>query len=143
MKTAGLLATRRSLVDRLANWDDQRRWQDFFDTYWKLIYSAAQKSGLTDSEAQEVVQETVITVAKKIEKLRYDPALGSFKGWLLQITRWRIADQFRKREPANAQRPRSFDDRLTATIERVPDSRDVDLDAMWEKEWQENLFEAA
>jgi hypothetical protein len=27
MKTAGLLATRRSLVDRLANWDDQRRWE--------------------------------------------------------------------------------------------------------------------
>ena len=80
MKTAGLLATRRSLVDRLANWDDQRRWQDFFDTYWKLIYSAARKSGLSDAEAQEVVQETVITVAKKIDKLRYDPALGSFKG---------------------------------------------------------------
>jgi len=28
--------------------------------------------------------------------LKYDPAIGSFKGWLLQITRWRIADQFRK-----------------------------------------------
>src|SRR5438128_7978586 len=107
MKTAGLLATRRSLVDRLANWDDQRRWQDFFDTYWKLIYSAARKSGLTDSEAQEVVQETVITVAKKIDKLHYDPALGSFKGWLLQITRWRIVDQFRKRDSMQTQREHS------------------------------------
>jgi RNA polymerase sigma factor (sigma-70 family) len=143
MKTAGLLATRRSLVDRLANWDDQRRWQEFFDTYWKLIYSAARKSGLTDTEAQEVVQETVITVAKKIDKLKYDPAIGSFKGWLLQITRWRIADQFRKREPGNAKRPHSQDDRLTATIERVADSRIVDLDAVWEAEWKENLFEAA
>jgi RNA polymerase sigma factor (sigma-70 family) len=143
MKTGGLLATRRSLVERLANWDDQRRWQEFFDTYWKLIYSAARKSGLTDTEAQEVVQETVITVAKKIGKLRYDPAIGSFKGWLLQITRWRIADQFRKREPGNAKHPRSQDDRLTATIERVPDSRIVDLDAVWETEWKENLFEAA
>jgi RNA polymerase sigma factor (sigma-70 family) len=143
MKTAGLLATRRSLVDRLANWDDQRRWQEFFDTYWKLIYSAARKSGLTDTEAQEVVQETVITVAKKIDKLKYDPAIGSFKGWLLQITRWRIADQFRKREPGNAKRPPSQDDRLTATTERVPDSRIVDLDAVWEAEWKDNLFEAA
>jgi RNA polymerase sigma factor (sigma-70 family) len=143
MKTAGLLATRRSLVDRLANWDDQRRWQEFFDTYWKLIYSAARQSGLTDAEAQEVVQETVITVAKNIDKLKYDPAIGSFKGWLLQITRWRIADQFREREPGNAKRPPSHDDRLTATIERVPDSRIVDLDAVWEAEWKENLFEAA
>ena len=57
------------------------------------------------------MQETVITVAKNIDKLKYDPAIGSFKGWLLQITRWRIADQFRKREPGNAKRRRSADDR--------------------------------
>jgi RNA polymerase sigma-70 factor (ECF subfamily) len=143
MKHTGFIATRRSLVERLADWGDQLRWQEFFDTYWKLIYSAARQSGLTDVEAQEVVQETVITVAKNIDQLKYDPAVGSFKGWLLQITRWRIADQFRKREPANAKRSRSADERLTATIERVPDSRIVDLDAVWEAEWKENLFEAA
>jgi RNA polymerase sigma-70 factor (ECF subfamily) len=143
VKTGGLLVTRRSLVDRLANWGDQRRWQEFFDTYSKLIYSAARQSGLTDGEAQEVVQETVITVAKNIDKLKYDPAVGSFKGWLLQITRWRIADQFRKREPGNAKHARSSDDRATATIERVPDLRGVDLDDLWETEWKENLFEAA
>jgi RNA polymerase sigma factor (sigma-70 family) len=143
MKNSGLIATRRSLVDRLANWDDQRRWQEFFDTYWKLIYSAARKSGLADAEAQEVVQETVITVAKNIDRLKYDPAVGSFKGWLLQITRWRIADQFRKREPEGAKRPHLQDDRFTATIERVPDSRIVDLDAVWETEWKDNLLEAA
>ena len=143
MKNSGLIATRRSLIERLADWGDQRRWQEFFDTYWKLIYSVARQSGLTDSEAQEVVQETIITVAKNIDKLKYDPAIGSFKGWLLQITRWRIADQFRKREPGNAKRPRPSDDRATATIERVPDSRIVDLDALWETEWKENLFEAA
>ncbi len=143
MKTGTLVQTRRSLVDRLANWDDQRRWQEFFDTYWKLIYSAARQSGLTDVEAQEVVQETVITVAKKIDKLKYDPAIGSFKGWLLQITRWRIVDQFRKRAPGAAKRPRLADDRFTATIERIPDAQGVDLDVLWEKEWQENLFSAA
>jgi RNA polymerase sigma factor (sigma-70 family) len=143
MRQIGLVTTRRSLVERLADWGDQLRWQEFFDTYWKLIYSAARQSGLTDAEAQEVVQETVITVAKNIDKLKYDPAIGSFKGWLLQITRWRIADQFRKREPGNAKRPRSADDRATATIERVPDSRIADLDALWERDWKENLFEAA
>ena len=143
MKQPSLLATRRSLVEHLADWGDQLRWQEFFDTYSKLIYSAARKSGLTDGEAQEVVQETVITVAKSIDKLKYDPAIGSFKGWLLQITRWRITDQFRKREPGDAKRPRLSDDHATATIERVPDTRGIDLDAIWETEWKENLFEAA
>src|SRR2546428_11792243 len=106
MKQPSLLATRRSLVERLADWGDQLRWQEFFDTYSKLIYSAARQSGLTDAEAQEVVQETVITVAKNIGKLKYDPAIGSFKGWLLQITRWRIADQFSQPETGKGKRPR-------------------------------------
>src|SRR6266446_10049900 len=143
VKQASFLATRRSLVERLADWSDRIRWQEFFDTYSKLIYSAARQSGLTDAEAQEVVQETVITVAKNIGKLKYDPAIGSFKGWLLQITRWRIADQFRKREPGNARCATLSDDRATATIERGPDSHGLDLDAVWETEWKENLFEAA
>ena len=143
MKEPNLLGTRRSLVERLADWGDQLRWQEFFDTYSKLIYSAARKSGLTDIESQEVVQETVITVAKSIDKLKYDPAIGSFKGWLLQITRWRIADQFRKRDPGNAKRAPLLDSRATATIERVPDSRGLDLDTVWETEWKENVLEAA
>src|SRR5215469_6897518 len=143
MKNGSLLATRRSLVERLADWGDRKRWQEFFDTYWKLIYSAARKSGLNDAEAQEVVQETVITVAKNIDRLKYDPAIGSFKGWLLQITRWRIADQFRKREPDAARGLSLPDDSLTATVERVPDSRIADLDALWEANWKDNLLEAA
>src|SRR3954467_10834575 len=118
MKTGSLLATRRSLVDRLGSWDDQRKWQEFFDTYWKLIFSAARKAGLTEVEAQEVVQETVITVAKNVGKLKYDPAIGSFKGWLLNITRWRIADQFRKRLPDQQRHRGPGDDRATATIDR-------------------------
>src|SRR5438034_7586607 len=73
MKITGLLATRRSLVDRLGNWDDHSRWQEVFETYWKLIYSVARKAGLSDAEAQDVVQETVITVAKNVGKLGYDP----------------------------------------------------------------------
>ena len=138
-----LIPTRQSLLSRLKDWKDEESWRVFFDTYWKLIYGFAIRCGCSDAEAEEVVQETVITVAKNIDKLKYDPAIGSFKGWLLQITRWRIADQFREREPGDAKPARSSDDRATATIERVPDSQVVDLDALWETEWKENLFEAA
>ena len=100
----------------------------------------ARKGGLTDAEAQDVVQETVITVAKNITK--YEREAGSFKGWLLHITRWRIADQFRKRAPAEQQRAKRDDSRrATATIDRVPDG--FDLDAAWEAEWQRNVLAAA
>ena len=133
-------ATRHSLVERLVDWQDQRNWQDFFETYWRLIYGVARKSGLSDAEAQDVVQETVITVAKNISK--YERAAGSFKSWLLHTTRWRIADQFRKRSPADCPvHPSEDTDRATAPIDRVPD--DFDLQAAWDEEWQSNVLAAA
>jgi RNA polymerase sigma factor (sigma-70 family) len=144
MSRAEFLATRQSLVERLADWNDRKRWQQFFDSYWRLIHRAARNAGLTESEAQEVVQETLITVAKKIDRLKYDPALGSFKGWLLNITRWRIADQFRKRKRAGEQSAKTGrDERETVTIERIADPAGFDLDAAWDEEWRSNLLQAA
>ena len=91
------LATRQSLLSRLKAWDDHESWRDFFDTYWRLIYGLAVKSGLTNTEAEDVVQETLLAVAKEMPDFKYDPARGSFKGWLLEITRRRIANQVRRR----------------------------------------------
>jgi RNA polymerase sigma-70 factor (ECF subfamily) len=139
------LPTRRSLLTRLKNWEDQESWRDFFDTYWGLIYGVAIKQGLSDAEAQDVVQETVITVWKHMPGFHYDPAIGSFKSWLLNTTRWRIADQFRKRPRHLDQvrdRPCEGADR-TATIDRIPDPSVPDLEAVWEHEWEQNLADAA
>jgi RNA polymerase sigma-70 factor (ECF subfamily) len=91
------ISTRYTLLSRLEDREDQDSWKDFFDTYWRLIYSVALKSGLTEAEAQDVVQETIISVARDIQKFKRDRTLGSFKGWLRNIIRWRIADQLRKR----------------------------------------------
>lgn len=135
-------ATRLSLIERLADWQDQVRWQQFFDTYSRLIFNFARKAGLTNAEAEEVVQETVITVAKNVSK--YDPKAGSFKGWLLNTTRWRIADQFRKRDPAEQQSPRRGDRAdETATIERIAGVDGRDAEAVWDHEWERNIFHAA
>jgi RNA polymerase sigma factor (sigma-70 family) len=141
-KTDRMLATRLSLIERLADWNDRARWQEFFDTYWRLIYNVARKSGLTDSEAQDAVQETVITIAKSIGK--YDRKAGSFKGWLLNTTRWRIADQFRKRDPAEIKpAARPDDGRDTATIERIAGVDGRQIETVWDHEWERNLFEGA
>ena len=85
--TADSLPTRRSLVSRLRDLGDSESWRTFFETYWRLIYNLARKSGLSDDQAQEVVQETVIAVARQMPNFRYDPAKGSFKHWLLLICR--------------------------------------------------------
>jgi RNA polymerase sigma factor (sigma-70 family) len=139
-----LIPTRRTLLTRLKDWGDQAGWQEFFDTYWRLIYSVAVKAGLTDTEAQEVVQETLLEVAKKMPGFRYDPALGSFKGWLLHTTQWKISAQFkrRRRERREIHLPEETGT-ATRALERLPDPISLDWDKVWEAEWERNLLEAA
>ena len=144
LPTEDFIPTRYSLLSRLQNRDDQDSWKDFFDIYWRLIYSIALKSGLTEAEAQDAVQETIICVAKDIEKFKRDRSLGSFKGWLRNLTRWRIADQLRKREPAvlAENTPPAENAGPTGTSE-IPDRADDGLEQIWEEEWRANLMAAA
>lgn len=137
-----LIPTRASLIHRLKNWQDSASWQDFFKVYWKLIYGVARKAGLSDDEAQDVVQETLISVAKHMPTFKYDPSIGSFKAWLLNMTRWRIIGQFRKRQPVAEHAARDSANR-TATVDDAPDPNAPDLDAVWEAEWETNLLHAA
>jgi len=144
LQTEDFIPTRYSLLSRLQNRDDQDSWRDFFDTYWRLIYSIALKSGLTEAEAQDAVQETIICVAKDIEKFKRDRSLGSFKGWLRNLTRWRIADQLRKREPAVLiENAPPAENTGSSGLSEVSDPADCVLENIWEEEWQSNLMETA
>lgn len=135
------IPTRYTLLSRLEHWDDQDSWKDFFDTYWRLIYSVALKSGLNEAEAQDVVQETIICVARDIHKFKRDRALGSFRGWLRNVIRWRVADQLRKR--TRARRGDSTGSFPLPSVAEIPDPAGNAPDAEWESAWQANLLEAA
>ena len=136
------LATRASLLGRLKNWDDAGSWEEFAQTYSRLIRGVAIQSGLTEAEAKDVEQETLLCVAKTIHEFESNPERGSFKSWLLNLTRWRIADQFRKRPPAPGPPSDATPTRdRTSTVERVPEP--AELDAVWESEWRKNVLETA
>jgi RNA polymerase sigma-70 factor (ECF subfamily) len=137
-----LLPTRRSLISRLRNRQDDDSWRDFFQTYWKLIYSFAIRQGCSDTEAEEVVQETVISLANKMPEYRYDPAACSFKGWLMHVTQWRVVDQFRKRRRRAAE-PLPAEAERTDEIPSFANSGASDLEVLWEQEWEKNLMDAA
>ncbi len=135
------LVTRASLLGRLKNWEDAKSWEEFTQTYSRLIRAVALKAGLTESEAKDVEQETLLCVARTIHEFESNPARGTFKSWLLNLTRWRIADQFRRRGPAASAPLSDASPTRTPTVERVPapDS----LDAEWEVEWKQNIVATA
>jgi RNA polymerase sigma-70 factor (ECF subfamily) len=142
-----LAPTRQSLLERLRDLDDATAWQEFFDTYWKLIYASAIRFGLSDDEAEEVVQETVIGVARKMDTFQYQPETCSFKGWLMHVTRRRIVDRLRKRQSQHGPHLPLPQDTGTTGVEGSLQVRDDAAErafqGLWDEEWQKNLVDAA
>lgn len=142
--TQAYAKTRKSLIARLDNWEDQKTWDEFYQTYWRLIYSVAIKAGLRPEEAFDCVQETILSIAKQSKKKLYDPEQGSFKTWLMNMTRWRINDQFRKRKKDTAMAGGEWDDdRKTAVIDRIEDPNGDVLSRLWDVEWKKGIADAA
>ena len=138
------LETRASLLVRLKDWQDNESWQAFFDRYWPLIYGTAIKSGLSPAEAEDVVQETVLVVARKIKEFQYDPSRGKFRAWLGTVIRSRVVDRFRKRLPVKSPTLRETGDSArTGTVARVADPAALDFLAIYDLAWQEHVREAA
>jgi RNA polymerase sigma-70 factor (ECF subfamily) len=146
--------TRPSFLNRLKAGDDTTSWEEFYRVYGKLVRDFAVQAGLTETEADEVVQETAIGMARHLPEFDYDPKVCRFKTWLLNQTTWRIKDQLRKRKkgpavtsdaPASGvPKSESSDDASrTATVYRVSDTTAVDLDTLFETEWRKNQFACA
>lgn len=137
-----ILPTRESLLSRLKDLDDHASWKEFFDAYWRLIYNTAMKFGLSDSEAQEVVQETVISVCRNVGDFKYDPRKGSFKTWLFNLTRWRVVDQLRKRQAhvisTDGVGDATEGESALAELPAAPQA-----DQYWQEEWDRNSLHAA
>jgi RNA polymerase sigma factor (sigma-70 family) len=146
IKVDEIIPTRESLLSRLKDWGDQESWRVFFETYWKLIYNSAIKAGLRSVEAQDVVQETVISVMKSIRDFKYDSRKGSFKSWLLQLARWRAMDQLRKRQRQASGREESAEagnGEYVKDVDEAVDTAESEFETAWEAEWENNLLEAA
>jgi RNA polymerase sigma factor (sigma-70 family) len=138
------LPTRGSLLRRLKNWGDQASWNDFVRTYSHFLRCIALKNGLTEAEADDVVQETMIAVAKKMPKFDYDPKAGSFKSWLALIAKRRIADQWRKKhyhvgEVCIAREERAS----TRQVARLASSDSSPLEKQWREEWSRSVLDVA
>jgi len=108
------------------------------------MYGVARRHGLSDADAQDVVQEVLNAVVRKIEDFVYDPERGSFKAWLKRLTMWRVWDFLRKKQyQVNGQRlPK--EERLATALEELQESPFYEeMERTWEIEWRQHLVDTA
>src|SRR3954464_11233861 len=129
-------ATRASLLVRLRDGGDAGAWQEFVRLYAPVIYGFARKRGLQDADAADLMQEVLRSVASAAHRLEYDPARGTFRGWLFTVTRNKVFNFLdgRRRRVVG-----SGDSRVQHRLEQHASANDGDLAGDWEADYQRTV----
>src|SRR5262249_39314385 len=128
-----------SLLARLRDPRDGDAWQEFVELCGSLVYSFVRQRGLQDADAADLTQEVFLAVAGAVRNWHYDPAQGTFRGWLYGITRNKLARFLRRRYAQPVARGGSnAQHRLE---EQSAPQHDLSED--WEREFQQQLFRVA
>ena len=131
--------TRATLLIRLKDPRDAGAWSEFVDLYGPVVYGFARKRGLQDSDAADMVQEVLRSVARNADRMDYDPKKGTFRGWLYTVTRNKIYNFLSSQK----RRPRGVGD--VSSQERLEAFADPtnQSEADWELEYQRRLSSKA
>ena len=128
-------ATRLSLLVRIRNQHDEAAWGEFVDLYAPLIHTLACRHGLQDADAADLTQDVLGKVLRAAPQFVYDPARGSFRGWLFIVARNEIrkVKSGRRREMQG-----SGTDEVQRQLEEHP--APAEEAAFWDRECQERLL---
>jgi len=130
-------STSETLLNRVRSPLDQAAWNEFVERYGRRIYGWCRQWGLQEADAQDVTQDVLLRLARKMRSFAYDPS-RSFRGWLRTLTHHAWSDflQDRKRPGAG-----SGDGEVARALEQV-EARD-DLTRWLDEEFSSALFEEA
>jgi RNA polymerase sigma factor (sigma-70 family) len=127
-------ATRPTLLLRIRDAADREAWAQFAAAYAPLIYGYARKRGLQDHDAADLTQEVLARVAGAARGLDYDPARGSFRGWLFTMVQRKLLNFLGARDRYAVG---SGDTGVLECLNQQPAPADPDG---WDQEYEQQLF---
>jgi RNA polymerase sigma-70 factor (ECF subfamily) len=142
---AGVQPTRQTLLERLRDPRADRAWEDFYAMYWRVIVSYAQKLGLNEAGAQDVLQETMIALIRQMPTFQYNPQAGKFRNFLLTIVHRQTLSAKRRaarRGEVSFDAPVGGADGPTAA-NTLADESGPEPTSRMDQDWQESLFQEA
>ncbi|RPI87582.1 MAG: sigma-70 family RNA polymerase sigma factor, partial [Planctomycetaceae bacterium] len=90
---------RVSLLIRLRDRGNREAWQEFVEIYRPVIWRLAVLKGLQDSDAHDLVQQVLMSVARSIDRWKPDPERARFRTWLNRVAENAILSALNRRRP--------------------------------------------
>jgi RNA polymerase sigma-70 factor (ECF subfamily) len=119
--------TRPSLIANLGEGPDgQSAWREFFSRYGPAIYRVGRLRGLSDEDADDIVQQVMVAISSHIGGFQYDRDRGRFRHWVRTIAENKIRENARR-----AKLPIAREADVTACEDDAPGTEDI-----WNREWE-------
>ena len=127
--------TTTALLEGLFDSENELAWSHFDARYRPIVIAFARKLGLSESDAGDVAQETILQFLKEYKEGKYDRERGRLRSWLIGIARFRIAGVYRKKATKREYRGES-------AMITLPEN-ESDLDQVWDSERRTIILKAA
>jgi RNA polymerase sigma-70 factor (ECF subfamily) len=121
--------TPASLLERLRDPAADEAWATFVDLYTPLLYHWANRVGLRDPDAADLVQDVFVLLLRKLPDFQYDARKG-FRNWLRTVTLNRWRELRRRRHP-------SVEAAGDVTLDDLP-APDGD-EPFWERDYRQHV----
>jgi len=117
--------TSQSLLEEIRDPGNSRAWRRFVDLYTPMIRKYARICGLRPDAVEDVTQECLQALVKRMPDFEYSPERGRFKSYLWTLVRNKIRSMNRGHRPEQAR---------SSEMSRVPEPEPSE--EQWEKLWQ-------
>ena len=89
--------TNYSLIARVKDLGDGASWAEFLGIYQPVVFRMARRRGLQDADAQDVMQQVFLSIARSIEGWTAAEDQPPFRAWLTTIARNAITKSLTRR----------------------------------------------
>src|SRR5438445_13871875 len=128
--------TSLSLLERLHQNPDDAAWQRMVDLYTPLIRGWMRRYALREPDADDLVQDVLAIVVRKLPEFEHQPRIGSFRRWLRNITVnclrdfWRY-NRFRPKPTGNGE--------FGHVLDQLEDPESA-LSRLWDREHDDQII---
>lgn len=128
--------TTSTILTDLADFTNRQAWERFVHRFRDPIGRFGRQMGLSEADAEEAAQDTLLAFAESFRNGQYDRAKGRLSRWLFGIAYRQL---LARRRSAFRRRSVALQTEESGFLDQIPG--EADAQQWWEQEWEQAMLE--